>query len=238
MLQGVATDAMSKTIAKLGFYAGLVAFVATMGFNVAQSLQLVRVFTFPLDAILIYGFSLLIPVPFTLAMLALHYSVSEDRRFWTHAALLFTVPYATYVLLNYVVQLATVIPATLQGMADQIRLLDQTPHSLFWNVDALGYISMGLATLFAAPAFTRHRLGLWTRGFFIAHAAMTPVISFVYFYPRFSEALLMIAAPWMVTGAGVMLLLALYLRGEPTVSEPNPLPPLPAGGRSRRGQQG
>ena len=28
-----------------------------------------------------------------------------------------------------------------------IRILDQTPHSLFWDYDAVGYMSMGLATL-------------------------------------------------------------------------------------------
>jgi hypothetical protein len=27
------------------------------------------------------------------------------------------------------------------------RILDQTPHSLFWDIDELGYIFMGLATL-------------------------------------------------------------------------------------------
>lgn len=41
------------------------------------------------------------------------------------------------------VQLATVIPAKLGGTSEAIRILEQTPHSLFWNFDALGYISMG-----------------------------------------------------------------------------------------------
>ena len=49
-------------------------------------------------------------------------------------------------------------------------------------------------------------------GFFIANAAMTPVIAVVYFYPRFSTTLLILGSPWIVTAAGSMLCLALYLR--------------------------
>jgi hypothetical protein len=203
---------MNNSTVKLGFYSALIAFIASVGYDVAQILQIVGYFKFPLDAILIYGFSLLIPVPFILAMLALHYSVSDDKKIWTHAALLFTVMYATYVTLNYVVQLATVIPMTLRGALDEVRVLDQTPHSLFWDIDALGYIFMGLATLFAAPVFAKKGLELWTRRFFLANALITPVIALVYFYPTFSIMLLLLGSPWIITASGSMLLLALYFK--------------------------
>ncbi len=196
--------------AKLGFYSALLAFMASVGFDVAQSLQLAGYVKYPFDAILIYGFSLLIPIPFVLAMLALHYSVPEDKKIWTHAALLFAVMYAMYVTMNYVVQLATVVPMTLRGALDEIRVLDQTPHSLFWDIDALGYIFMGMATLFAAPVFAKKGPERWTRSFFLANALFTPVIALVYFYPTFSNTLLMLASPWMITASGSMLFLALY----------------------------
>jgi hypothetical protein len=203
---------MNNSTVKLGFYSALIAFIASVGYDVAQILQLVGIFKFPLDNILIFGFSLLIPIPFILAMLALHYSVSEDKKIWTHAALLFTVMYATYVTLNYVVQLATVIPMTLRGALDEVRILDQTPHSLFWDIDALGYIFMGLATLFAVPVFAKKGLELWVRRFFLANALITPVIALVYFYPTFSITLLLLGSPWMITASGSMLLLALYFK--------------------------
>lgn len=202
---------MNSTV-KLGFYSALIAFIASVGYDVAQILQLVGYFKFPLDVILIFGFSLLIPIPFILAMLALHYSVSDNKKIWTHAALLFTVMYATYVTLNYVVQLATVIPMTLRGALDEVRILDQTPHSLFWDIDALGYIFMGLATLFAVPVFAKKGLELWVRRFFLANALITPVIALVYFYPTFSIILLLLGSPWMITASGSMLLLALYFK--------------------------
>lgn len=201
-----------NSIARFGFYSALVAFLASVGFDVVQTLQVVGAVKFPADAVLIYGFSLLIPVPFLLAMLALHHSAADEKKIWTHAALLFAVIYAMYVTLNYVVQLATVIPMTLHGTLGAMRVLDQTPHSLFWDVDALGYIFMGLATLFAVPAFAKKGLEGWTRGFFLAHALVTPLIAVVYFYPTFSYTLLLLGAPWVITASGSLLLLALYFQ--------------------------
>ena len=45
---------------------------------------------------------------------------------------------------------------TLRGAADDICILIQTPHSLFWDFDAIGYIFMGLASIFAVPVFQKH----------------------------------------------------------------------------------
>jgi hypothetical protein len=204
----------NKLINTIGFWAALVAFGASVGFDGAQILQVVGFVTYPLDAILIYGFSLGIPIPLILAMLALHYSVPNDKKIWTHAALLFTVMYALYVTLNYVVQLATVIPASLQGTLDEIRVLDQTPHSLFWDVDALGYIFMGIAMLFAVPVFAKQGLERWVRWFFLANFLFTPVVALVYFYPTFSTTLLLLASPWMITASGSLFVFALFFKRQ------------------------
>ena len=47
-------------------------------------------------------------------MLALHHITASDKKFWSHAALLFSVCYDGFVTSNYVAQLVTVIPATLR----------------------------------------------------------------------------------------------------------------------------
>ena len=201
-----------RDVSKIGFLAATGAFVAILLFGTAQVLQIVNVLRPPLDGILLFGFSLCIVVPFMMSMLALHYVASPETKFCSSAALIFTVMYGTYVTLNYVVQLATVIPASLRHQLDEVRILDQTPHSLFWDVDALGYICMGFATLFGAFVFSSGRAGKRAKGFFIANAVMTPVIAVVYFYPTFSIPLLLLAAPWLVTAAGSMLSLALYFK--------------------------
>ena len=205
---------MDTTIYKIGFWSGIVAFAATVAYCIVQLLQLYDVVTYPTDERLIYGTSLCIVIPFIIEILALHYTTPEHKKFWTHAALVFTILYAAFVTANYVVQLATVIPNTLKGRLDEVRILQQTPHSLFWNFDALGYIFMGLATLVAIPAFERKGFQKWVRMSFIANAAVTPLISMVYFYPTYSYNLLLLGFPWAVTAPLSMLLLAVNFRKE------------------------
>jgi len=203
---------MYKTIFNVGFWSALIAFVATVAFDIAQVLQLLGILSFPFDQVLIYGFSLCIVVPFLLAMLALHYASPERKKLWSHAALLFTVMYVIFVTANYVVQLATVIPLTISGQGEDIRLLAQTPHSMFWDFDAIGYVFMGLATLFAFPVFKNQGYEKWLKYSFLLHALVTPLIAFVYFYPNFSDSLLLLGIPWSVTAPVSMLLLAILFR--------------------------
>ncbi|MEQ8955592.1 MAG: hypothetical protein RL120_15785 [Gammaproteobacteria bacterium] len=205
---------MSNTIRNVGFWSGITACVATVAFVIVQLLQIVGVLTFPADEILIYGSSLCIAPPLLMLMLAFHHVSEGEKRFWTQAALLFMLIYAVFVVANYVVQLATVIPAKIAGTADAISVLDQTPHSMFWNYDAIGYITMGIAVLLAIPALDRTGFARWVRYSFIAHAVMTPIIAFVYFYPTYSIPLLFLGFPWAITAPLFMAMLALLLRKE------------------------
>jgi hypothetical protein len=195
------------SITRIGYWSALVAFVGAAGYSVVQILQIVGFLTYPLDEILIFGTSLLIPTPFMLALLAVHHMTPNEKRFWTNAALLFAVMYNTFVTINYVVQLTAVIP-----YADPDSVLRQTPHSLLWTLDALGYIFLGFATLFAIPVFTKHGLEKWLRRFFLANGLIIPLFCIVYFYPTFSVTLLLLALPWIIIAPGSILLLALFLR--------------------------
>lgn len=209
----------NKVAYKVGFCAGLVAFLSTTSYVLVQVLQITGVFSFPMDEILIYGTSLCIVIPFVLEMLALHYVTPEEKRFWSHAALLFAVIYAVFVTANYVVQLATVVPAKLNNAVGDIRILEQTPHSLFWDFDALGYIFMGTAMLAAIPAFEKTGFQKWVRLSFLANALVTPLISIVYFYPTFSEKLLFLGFPWGITAPLAMLMLALRFKNENLIND-------------------
>jgi hypothetical protein len=203
---------MNKAINSVGFWAGILAFCATVAYCVVQLLQLYGVFSFPIDEILIYSTSLCIVIPFLVEILALHHITPGSRKFWSHAAVIFTTLYAVFVTANYVVQLATVIPQTMQGKLDQVRILQQLPHSMFWNFDALGYIFMGLASFAAIPVFEKKGFQKWVRLSLIANATVTPLISIVYFYPTYSYHLLILGFPWAVTAPLFMLMIALWFR--------------------------
>jgi len=203
---------VNQTIAQIGFLSGLIAFVSTVGYVVVQILQVVGVFNFPMDEILIYGTSLCIVIPFVLEFLALHYITPDEKKFWSHAALVFSIIYSMFVTANYVVQLTTVIPMKLKGAGNEIRILEQTPHSLFWDFDAVGYIFMGLAMLMALPVFEKNGFQKWVRISFLANALVTPLIAFVYFYHTYSEKLLFLGFPWGITAPLAMLMLALMFK--------------------------
>lgn len=203
---------MAGNLGEIGFWSGVTAFGAAVSFDVVQILQVAGALRFPLDETLIYGTSLCIVLPFIFEMLALHHLTSSQKQFWTHASLVFTIIYAVFVVANYVVQLATVIPAKQRGMSEAIRILEQTPHSLFWNFDAIGYISMGLASLAAVPAIGKVGFEKWVRLSLVANALVTPLIGIVYFHPTFSTRLLFLGFPWAVTAPLFMLMIAIMLR--------------------------
>jgi len=218
---------MQHWVARIGFLTALVAFIALIAYLVATGLQISGILTYPWDAILIFGFSLLIATPFTLAMLALNHLIASEKKFWTNGALMFAAMYSTFVTVNYTVQLTATIPYSNAALA-------QTPHSLLWTLDALGYIFMGLATLFAVPAFEKQGLQKWTRLSFLANALVTPLIGAVYFLPTSSAAwnlgskglsppfstasnpLMLLGLPWVITAPASVLLLALFLRSKST----------------------
>jgi hypothetical protein len=203
---------MNRTIYKVGFRAGIIAFIATVSFVIVQSLQLLGVFQFPMDEILIYGTSLCIVIPFLLEILALHYITTGEKKFWSHTALVFAIIYSIFVTANYVVQLATVIPMKLKDASSEISVLIQTPHSMFWDFDALGYIFMGLSTLAVIPVFENQGFQKWVKISFPANALVTPLITIVYFYPDYSETLLFLGFAWGITAPLSMLLLALLFK--------------------------
>jgi hypothetical protein len=196
----------------------LAAFAATVGYDVAQILQVVGLLHFPLDEILIFATSLCIVVPFVLEVLALHYTRPSHTQFWTHAGLIFATMYAVFGAANYVIQLTTVIPAKLRGDVDTVRVLEQTPHSLLWDFDAIAYIAMGLTTFMIIPALRRDGAERRVRIACMAHVAATVLAGVVYFHSTYSYKLLLLGFPWGITAPLVMLLLAVALqRAAPTL---------------------
>src|SRR5690349_23024901 len=176
---------MNPPIYRIGFWAGLTAFAATVGYDTVQLGQVYGLLSYPLDEKLVYTTSLCIVLPFVLVILCLHYSTPGPKRFWSHAALICATLYAVFVTANYVVQLGTVIPQTMKGRLEAVRLLQQTPHSMFWNLDAVGYIFMGGAAAAIIPLFKGTGPSKWVRRSLIAHACTTPLIAIVYFFPDY-----------------------------------------------------
>jgi len=211
-----------SSVARIGFRSGVAACTAAIAYDAVQILQVLGVLRFPVDEILIFGTSLCIIVPFVLEMLAWHHATGQETRFWTHAALIFTTAYAVFGSANYVIQLTTVIPAKLHGTLAPFQALEQTPHSLLWDFDALAYLAMGAALLLLVPSLERSGVERWARWSCLGNGVATALAGVVYFSPAFSQATLMLGLPWAVTAPLTMLLLAVALRGKPHGGGPPP----------------
>ena len=195
-------------VAKLGYWSAIATFVTAAAYGVVQVGQVTGVLAFPWDEVTIFGFSMLIPVPFVLSMVALHYSVSEANRVFSHAAIAFAVMYATLVTIVYPTQLAVVVPTKLAGAAVDVESLLVSQGTFMWVIDGAGYVLMGLATLFAARALSSDRSSRWLRMFLFANGLLDPIIIAIYVFP----SLLLVGSLWLITAPGSMLLLALYFR--------------------------
>jgi hypothetical protein len=72
------------------------------------------------------------------------------------------------VILIYATSLCIVVRLVL------VRVFDQTPHSMYWAYDAIGYIAMGLATLVAAQTISGEGFDRWVRRSLLANARHLP----------------------------------------------------------------
>lgn len=190
----------------LGFWAALAACTASSGYGVVQAMQVFGALKFPLDEILIFGFSICIATPFVIAMVAFHHSIPNAKRVWTHAAVALAGMYATLVSLVYMTELFVAVPARIRGMAESVAAITLSPHSFFWAVDALGYVFMSLAALLAAGALAWRGLQGWLKLLFVLHGLQAPIIILILCRPE----LLLWGSGWIVTGPGATLLMAVH----------------------------
>jgi hypothetical protein len=207
-----------------GFWAAAAALVGAIGYILSVPLQIMSILSPTQDAVVAFASSLAIAPSFLVAVVALHYTVLPEKRFWTHIAVQFASIYATLACVNYVVQLVTVLPAgyswtftDLAGTPGPLSVLNQTPHSLMWDLDGLAYIFLNLSTLFAARAFERNGPQRVIRRVFLANASITPLFAIAYFWPGFSVPMLLLGGiPWSITVPASMLALTIHFRRLPS----------------------
>lgn len=96
---------------------------------------------------------------FVVLMAAIHATASEPTRISSRIGLAFAVAYAVVIGVDYFGQFAVVIPSLQNGETEGLSLFTQyNPHGLFIAGEALGYLLMSLALLFAAPVFGGGRI--------------------------------------------------------------------------------
>lgn len=205
-------EGSTPAVRRFGFWSAAISAAASIAYSVFQLLQVAGVITYPWDEVLLFTPSFFIAAAFVPAMIALHHSVSESRRFWTHAGVVFAGMYATLAMFVYAVELAVAIPLTMRGMGDAVAFLSFSKNPFMSGVDALAYAFMSVSTFFASGALAG--IGSpWLKRSFIAHGLLTPFVILPLFYPPF----IVIGALWMITGPTALVLLSRAFSAEATI---------------------
>ena len=191
---------------RLGYWASIGAFAASVGYGVPQILQVLGLLPDPLDRILIFAPSLALPPCFVLAMAAAYEEASPADRPLRLGALALALLYAGFVSIVYVNQLGVVIPREMAGQADgYARLACCGFREPMTAIDLLGYTYMSLATLL---------LSATCRGALRLLLAANGLLAIPIFLQLFWPALIWAAALWLVVFPAGMLLLAAAFRRQ------------------------
>jgi hypothetical protein len=119
----------------------------------------------------------LVPI-FVVLMAAIHSYAPEPMKIFTRIGLAFAIAYAVVIGVDYFVQFAVVVPSLQSSEIEGLSLFTQyNPHGLFIAGEALGYLAMSTALLFAAPdlaggGIERAVHWLWPAGFVLGVAAL------------------------------------------------------------------
>lgn len=207
-----------STVSKLGYWSGFCATFFSIMYIVGQLAEWFDLLgsgggpenaSTAIGLIILLTPSLLLAPSFALLMLCVHYQAPENKKVWSHAAIMFATVYVVMVSINYYVQLTLVVPHMIRGELDTIRPFLFTPFDSFiYSVDILGYSFMCLSTLFGAFVFSGSGLSRIIRYFMIANGVLIPFLAFqIYYHP-----LIWPASLWAITFPGVTISLTKLFR--------------------------
>ncbi len=110
----------------------------------------------------------LLPLGYIMMAAGLHREADEDGKVAANVGLVFSVIYATLILLVYFAQNTSV---RLDGLGDEaLRVLDFKRGGLLFNYDLLGYSMMTLSTFFLGLSMrAEKRADLWLKRLMLLH---------------------------------------------------------------------
>ncbi len=116
---------------------------------------------------------------FVVLFACIHAFALEGQKLFSRIALLFAGAYAVVIIADYFSQFTIVMPSLQSGETSGLSLFTQyNPHGFFIAGEALGYLLMSIAFLFAAPVFAGGRAERALRWLF-ALSFVLAVVAFV-----------------------------------------------------------
>lgn len=200
----------NATVSKIGYWSGLATTVLSIIYIIPQLVIGIDLPESPSNLLYILVPSILLAPSFLILMISVHYDASDNKKIWSHIGLIFAAAYFIFVTVVYFVGLTIQLPHTIQGDLEKYELLKYTPKSFMTALDALGYATMSLAMLFAAPVFGNSKLQNWIRRMFVATGILAPVIIATQIYPKIAY----IGMFWIITFPTSTWLLTIMFRQQ------------------------
>ncbi len=151
---------------------------------------------------------------------SIHAFAPDEKKLLGQIALAFAAVYAVVIIADYFVQLTVVAPSLQSGETAGLSLFTQyNPHGFFIAGEALGYLMMSVAFLFAAPVFAGSRVEralrwIFALAFVLAMAAFIALWLIQGDLVAFEVTILMIN--WIVLIVAGVLLSVLFRRAAQT----------------------
>ncbi len=157
----------------------------------------------------------LVTIAVIVVMACLHTLAPASHKVFSLIAIAFSAIYATIISSNYYLQLFVVRLNIVTGDLEGLQLLAMPNlHSVFFALEALGYMFLSLATLFILPLFGRGKLAKWLRAAIIVSGGLGIFGAIVALFDR---PLLIFAGLglWSLSFPIAMILIAIYFRKLP-----------------------
>lgn len=202
---------MDKNLKSIGYWSGLLTTVFAIIYIIPQLIQGIDMPETKMSLVWILTPSLFLAPAFLIMMVAIHYYAPVSKKIWSHIGLLFALAYFVFVSIVYFTVLTVTMPHTLNGQEELVAVLKYVPKSFLSGIDALGYTTMSLATLFAFPVFSRTGSERWVRWAFLANGVIAPIILLTQLYPLIAY----LGASWIITlPASSILVTRLFKRAS------------------------
>lgn len=217
---------------RLGFWAAILTVVVVAVFAVVGIATPARSGPFCVTACVVYPYidvaqfipgdylwlvpGILLAPTFVVLMACIDGYATEAKKLYSRIGLSFAVVYAVVIVVDYFLQLTVVAPSLQAGETDGLSLLTQyDPHGVFIAMEALGYLMLTVALLFAAPIFAGGRAerairGLFALSFVLAVVAFVGLALLRHDLVAFEVTVLMIT--WIVLIASGTLLCVVFRR--------------------------
>lgn len=199
---------MSPTLKSVGYWSGLLTSIFAIIYIIPQLIQGIDMPATKMSLVWILTPSMFLAPAFLVMMVAVHYYATPEKKIWSHIGLLFALAYFVFVTIVYFTVLTVTMPNQLSGNAEAVELLNYIPKSFMSGIDALGYTSMSLATLFAFPVFKSDGQEKWIRWAFLTNGVIAPIILLTQLYPLIAY----LGASWIVTLPSSSILVTLLFK--------------------------